>query len=71
LPQSENNPEILQLVANRFREQQITWLKLMQDIHSGQIFGFQGKLLNDIVGIIIILLAISGIILWKRKRTVT
>jgi hypothetical protein len=51
-----------------YRQHQITQLKFIQDLHSGQLFSLQGKLLTDITGIIILLLAISGFITWQRRK---
>ena len=60
---------VLQLkLSEKYRQRQISYLKLVQDLHSGQIFSVQGKLLTDLVGIIIMLLAISGFITWNRRK---
>lgn len=60
--------EIIAALGKSYRERQITQLKLVQDLHSGQIFSIQGKVLTDIVAIILLLLAISGFITWQRRK---
>lgn len=51
-----------------YRNHQITHLKLVQDLHSGQFFGLQGKLFTDLTGVILLLLAMSGFITWQRRK---
>ena len=55
-------------IGQDYREKQISQLKFIQDLHSGQILSIQGKLVNDLAAIIIILLAISGFITWQRRN---
>ena len=55
-------------LQNQYLEKQITLLKLVQDFHSGRILLLPGKLLTDLMGIIIILLIVSGFIAWKRRK---
>lgn len=55
-------------VGLAYRQQQISYLKFTQDLHSGQIFATQGKLFTDLIGIIIMLLAISGFITWQKRK---
>jgi hypothetical protein len=56
------------LLEQAYKQRQISWLKLVQDLHSGQLFSTSGKLLTDLVGVIILLLAISGFITWQRRK---
>ena len=58
----------LALLQTSYLGTQITQLKFIQDLHSGRIFSLPGKLLTDLVGIIIILLAISGFFAWQRRK---
>jgi len=55
-------------LSDKYRGSQISLLKLLQDLHSGQILKVSGKLLTDLVGIIIMLLALSGFITWQRRK---
>lgn len=43
---------------------EITWERLLLDLHSGRLFGNLGVWLVDLVGVVIILLALSGV--WLR-----
>lgn len=45
----------------------ITWERLVLDLHSGRLFGM-GPWLMDIVGILLILLSLSGFVLWGQGR---
>jgi len=68
LPLTNLQGEQLTLLQNKYLDRQITRLKFIQDLHSGRIFSLPGKLLTDLVGIIIILLAISGFFAWQRRK---
>ncbi len=61
-----------QIDSNRlkqsYRKRQITYLKFIQDLHSGQILSVTGKWLTDLTGIAVLLLAISGFITWQRRK---
>ena len=59
--------EELSLLQSAYRDDQITWLKVIQDLHSGNIFTAQGKLVIDLIGLVLIFLAISGFIIWLPK----
>ncbi len=63
-------PEHNRRLQSVYRDRQVSYLKLVQDLHSGRIIYSPGKWLTDISGIIIILLAFSGFFAWQ-KRTQT
>lgn len=67
-PTQLTDETLIQSLSLAYRQQQISYLKFIQDLHSGQILSLQGKILTDLVGIIILLLAISGFITWKRRK---
>ncbi len=50
----------------QYRAQLLTWERVVQDAHSGRILGFAGVLLIDMIGIILLLLSVSGIYIWIR-----
>ncbi|MGB0496500.1 MAG: hypothetical protein ACPGJI_09090 [Kangiellaceae bacterium] len=52
---------------NIYLNNKISYLKLIQDMHSGRMLFGAGKLITDLSGIIIILLSISGFIAWQRR----
>jgi len=51
-----------------YLDRQITQLKLVQDLHSGSILFVPGKYLTDLIGLVIILLSITGFIAWQRRK---
>lgn len=50
------------------RAKTITWERVIQDLHSGRLFGKMGVWVVDILGIAAILLAASGLLLCFRRR---
>ncbi|WP_018624483.1 PepSY-associated TM helix domain-containing protein [Kangiella aquimarina] len=58
-------------LQEQYRSRQITQLKLVQDLHSGAIFGITGTLFTDIMALILIWLVISGFVTWYRRRSKT
>lgn len=67
----ELKDEALSMLQDRYRSRQITQLKLVQDLHSGVIFGLTGTLFTDISALILIWLVISGFVTWYRRRSKT
>lgn len=50
---------------------QLSWTKLLQDLHSGRIIGLAGRILADLGALSILILALLGLILsqgFSRKR---
>lgn len=47
----------------------ISWERLLLDLHSGQLFGWLGRILVDVMAILFILMAMTGIWIWSRRRT--
>ncbi len=60
----------LSALQSLYRQQQITLLRFVQDLHSGRILGFSGQTTNDITAIILLLLAISGFVTWQRRKNI-
>lgn len=54
------------LIAN-YVGSDITWARLIQDIHAGRFLGKMGPWLMDVFALCFILLAVSGITLWWRN----
>ena len=46
----------------------ISWQRLLEDVHSGRIFGRYGPLVMDLVGVVLTMLALSGAWLFLRPR---
>ena len=52
-------------------DQQVSLIKLFFDLHGGTIWGLPGRLLYDVVGLIIIFLSVSAFYIWyfpRKKR---
>jgi len=63
--------EKLTKLQNIYLDNQITYLKFIQDLHSGRVFSVSGKLVTDLAGIIIIVLVFSGFYAWQRRKNKT
>ncbi|MCV6604515.1 MAG: PepSY-associated TM helix domain-containing protein [Porticoccaceae bacterium] len=46
----------------------ITWERLLLDIHSGRVLGVVGVWLMDLAALALILLSITGFVMWRHKR---
>ncbi|MDF1821486.1 MAG: PepSY domain-containing protein [Alcanivoracaceae bacterium] len=42
------------------------WERLLQDLHSGRLFGAVGERIMDLAALVLVLLAVSGITMWWR-----
>lgn len=62
-----SDAEQIDWISQDYRQRQITLLKFVQDLHSGQILSSAGKLLTDLTGLIVLLLALSGFVTWQRR----
>lgn len=52
--------------SKRYRSQFLSLERVILDAHSGRLFGDIGVFVVDIIGLVIILLSISGIYIWLR-----
>jgi len=59
---------INQKIKNQFRASILPLERVLLDIHSGRFFGFIGIILVDISGILLIILALSGCVIWIRHK---
>jgi hypothetical protein len=65
---SATPPELTQLLQTAYRGYGLTLERILLDLHSGRILGHAGVLLVDAAAVLFLLLAISGIWLWSRRR---
>ncbi len=64
-------PETLKReLAESIDREEITYERLLLDIHSGRILGEWGIYLVDAMALLFMLLAISGLVLWRKGRKV-
>ena len=58
-------------IGQAYRQKQISQLKFIQDLHSGQLFFRTGKFLTDLVAILTIFLVFSSLITWQTRKAKT
>lgn len=61
-------PELVAVLKQRYRGTGLSVERVVLDLHSGRIFGAWGVYLMDTAAIVFLLLAISGIWLWGKRR---
>jgi PepSY-associated TM region len=49
-------------------DQWLSWERLLLDVHSGRVVGRLGVLWMDAVGVLLMILALSGIVMWWLRR---
>jgi hypothetical protein len=64
----EPNQQRRDFLASEFRARALNWERVLLDIHSGRFFGMMGPWVLDIVGLMLIILACSGIWIWGFKK---
>ncbi|AGS40732.1 MULTISPECIES: PepSY-associated TM helix domain-containing protein [Cycloclasticus] len=57
----------LKAINQRYKSNIISLETFMLDIHSGRFFGAYGVLLFDLIAVILIFLAFTGVIIWIRQ----
>lgn len=65
---AEVGNNIQQSIRQAYAESWLSWERLILDIHSGQVLGNIGVLLVDIMALLFVLMAITGVVLWARRR---
>lgn len=46
----------------------VTWQQFILDVHSGVVIGLPGKLFTDLIGILLVLMVLSGLWMWHKTR---
>jgi len=62
------NQRIELTIQHQYRSRIINLETLMLDMHSGRLFGAYGTLVFDLIGIILLFLAATGVIIWFKQR---
>ena len=62
--QSEVPPEHFENIAKLYRGEGISVARLLGDLHSGRLFTRMGPLFIDLIGLLLLVLSVTGIILW-------
>ncbi|WP_290525627.1 PepSY-associated TM helix domain-containing protein [Alcanivorax sp.] len=46
----------------------LNWQRLLQDLHAGRLFGRVGQWLMDLAALVLVVLALTGALVWARSR---
>ena len=65
---SDTPPELVQALQASYRGNGLPLERVVLDLHSGRLLGDAGVLLVDAAAILFLLLAMSGVWLWSRRR---
>lgn len=70
LPETQPLPATLaQTIAQDVLYHSLDWERVLLDLHSGRTFGKAGTWIADIAGALLILLAITGILVWAQRAS--
>lgn len=70
LPQPEREPlpeALAAIIAGDVLAHSLDWERVMLDLHSGRLFGRAGVWMADIAGVLLLLLAATGVIVWLQR----
>jgi uncharacterized iron-regulated membrane protein len=56
------------ILATAFRGEGLSLSRIILDLHSGRFFGVIGVILYDLAAICLVILGITGTMLWFRRR---
>jgi len=59
-------PELLDMLGQHYRGHGLTVERLLLDLHSGRVFALAGQLFMDLVALCLVLLSLSGLVVWYR-----
>lgn len=60
--------DLARRIATDILHHALDWERVLLDLHAGRIAGRAGKWLADAAGILLLLLALSGVIVWLQRR---
>lgn len=60
--------DILSQIQRTYVGTDLTWERLILDIHAGRFLGKLGPLIMDLIAIMFITLAVTGIFIWSKKN---
>ena len=61
-------PELSARIRADYAASLISWERLLLDIHSGRVLGSLGIVLVDLMALLFMLMAASGVWIWSRRR---
>lgn len=59
---------LMNLIEEQYRGRGLSIERLLADVHSGRVVGIIGPYVMDAVAILLIILSLSGLLLWLRPR---
>ncbi len=60
--------ELLEQIRTEFQSNFLSWERLLLDLHSGRLFGTLGVIVVDLMALLFLLMALSGLWIWSRRR---
>lgn len=61
--------DVAQAVRVDVLHHSLTWERVLLDLHAGRMFGGAGVWLADIAALLLLLLAVTGVIVWVQRTT--
>ena len=61
-------PALIDALKEQYRGRGLSVERVIADVHSGRVFGIVGPFVMDAVAILLIVLSLSGLLLWLRPR---
>ncbi|MEG1768991.1 MAG: PepSY-associated TM helix domain-containing protein [Comamonas sp.] len=65
---SADNGEVLGMYRPWHGSAADVFVQLQLPLHSGRILGMTGRIMMSIMGVFVVMLSITGIVIWERKR---
>ncbi len=65
---SAPSAELAATLPRQYAASLVSWERVILDLHSGQLFGSFGRLLVDIMALLFILMGVTGVWIWSRRR---
>lgn len=66
---STEDPQTVEAIQADYASSLLSWERLILDIHSGRLLGRLGVVLVDIMAILFVLMAVTGVWIWTRRRS--
>ena len=66
---STEEPRAVERIQSDYAASLLSWERLILDVHSGRLLGGLGVVLVDIMAILFVLMAATGVWIWTRRRS--
>lgn len=60
-------PDLASAIQQSYRGRGMSWERLLADVHSGRIAGLPGVIVIDVAAVALLILALSGFVIWLRR----